>query len=161
MASGIKETDNGWNNLKKSLLKLGNLEVVVGVPGRINFSVPTTAAIGAVHEFGSTDGTIPERSFLRSTFDVNEAKYTKLLAKYSAAVVKTHKQDAAALFRVGETVRNDVVNRIRKGEIKQDLKPETIDGFIYGTQTRRGNNPALIASGNLVGSIVSEVRKVG
>lgn len=30
---------------------------------------------GVVHEFGSRDGNIPERSYMRSAFDANKTKY--------------------------------------------------------------------------------------
>lgn len=37
----------------------------------------TLAAIATVNEFGSSDGHVPERSFLRSTVDKHEVKYFK------------------------------------------------------------------------------------
>lgn len=160
MASTVKERDTGWNKLKKTLAKVGDFEVVVGIPGDINFKIPTTAAIGAVHEFGSLDGTIRERSFLRSTFDLNERKYVQLLNKLIGKTVKSKRIDEAALFQTGETVRGDVLNRIRKREIVQDIKEATKQAFVPGTKTRRGDSPALVNTGNLLGSIVSKVRKV-
>jgi len=149
---GLTEKDNGWKAFRKSLASLGDLEVLVGIPGEINFSVPTQAAIGAVHEFGSVDGRVPERSFLRSTFDVNEQKYTKMLEEAVKKQVKTKTRDAGALFKLGEIARGDVINRIRKQEIKQDLAESTLKGKAPRTK-------ALIDSGALVGSITSEVRK--
>jgi hypothetical protein len=147
----VVDKDNGWNALKKSLRKLGDQEVVAGILGDIDFSLPTVAAIGLVHEFGSPERNIPERSFIRSTFDKNEAKYTRLLQESVRKVVRTKKIDKAALFRLGETARKDIVNRIVQGEIKQGLKPKTI--------ARKGSSTALVDTGALVGSIVSKVRK--
>ena len=149
MASNAKVTDNGWDKFKKTLRQLGDMEVVVGVPGAIDFSTPTVAAIGTIHEFGSADGTIPSRSFLRSTFDINKAKYDKLLRKYAEGVAKSKKVDAKALFVVGETTRTDVINRIRQKEIPQD--PRGLANKPDGT--------ALVDTGNLVDSIISQVRK--
>jgi len=150
MAS-IKEIDTGWNRFKKSLARIGDKEVIVGIPGEVDFSKPTTAAIGMIHEFGSADGTIPERSFIRSTFDKNVNKYERELKKrLTSSIRKTKMADDAALFQVGEIARADVINSIVKREIKQDLKPETI--------ARKGSSTALIDTGNLIGSIESKVR---
>ena len=41
----------------------------------------TTAEIGFVHEFGSTDGTIPERSFIRSSLTGKSRKELLALSK--------------------------------------------------------------------------------
>jgi len=147
----LVDKDTGWKKFKKSLRRMGGLEVVVGIPGEIDFSRPTTAAIGAVHEFGSTDGTIPERSFIRSTFDQNERKYDRALQKEITRAIKTRSGSEGALFVVGEQARADVINRIVSREIKQDLKPATI--------ARKGSDTALVDTGNLVGSIEAKVRK--
>lgn len=160
MASKITEKDNGWNAVKGVLRKLGDKEVVVGIPGPINFSKPTQAAIGVVHEFGSPARGIPNRSYLRSTFDKNETKYARILERYVASSIRGKKVDEAALFVVGETVRGDVINAIRLRQIPQDLKEATKRARIApGSPTRRGDGPALINTGGLVGSIISKVRR--
>lgn len=157
-ANSLKDIDNGWKALKKNLKKLKNDELVVGIPGNIDFGTPTQAAIGAVHEFGSADGSIPSRSFLRSTFDKNVNKYNKILSDNIQKSFKLGPQKQA-LFVLGETVRRDVIEQIKNKGIKQDLSEATINAFVPGTTTRRGEGPALISTGGLVGSIVSIVRK--
>ncbi len=147
----VIDIDRGWRSFKKRLARIGQSEVVVGIPGEIDFSVPNTAAIGMVHEFGSTDGTIPERSFLRSTFDANRAKYDALLERLTRKQLRGGINYEASLFRVGETARGDVIKRIKSKEITQGLAPSTI--------ARKGSDTALVDTGALVGSIVSKVRK--
>lgn len=149
--TALVEKDNGWKAFAKTVGKLDDKQVVVGIPGEINFDVPTTAAIGMVHEFGSLDGTIPERSFLRSTFDGNRRKYASLLEKFVKASLKSRKPNTRSLTIVGEIVRGDIVKRVRDKDIKQDLQPATI--------ARKGSDTALVDTGNLIGSIVSQVRK--
>jgi hypothetical protein len=152
MASGVKDTDNGWKSFQKMLRSIGEDEVVIGIPGEINFSIPTTAAIGMVHEFGSEDGTIPERSFIRSTFDKNASKYSRLLNKWIEEAARKKKPNARALFVLGETARADVIASIVNQEIVQDLAESTL-------ARKSPRTKALIDTGNLVGSIVSIVRK--
>jgi hypothetical protein len=144
----LVDKDNGWKKFQKTLGKMGGMEVVVGIPGE-GLQVDK----GFTHEFGSADGDIPERSFIRSTFDVNEKKYAKIMEDGLKKQVKTGQRDASMLFKLGEVARGDVINRIRNQEIKQDLAPATLEGKAPRTK-------ALIDSGAMVGSIVSEVRKV-
>lgn len=151
MASKVTTKDNGWKSLKRTLAKIPSHELLIGIPGEIDFDVPTQGAIGAVHEFGSIDGSIPERSFLRSTFDANVTTYTRSLAQRIRRSIERGAPMQSALFQLGEKVREDVINRIRKKEIKQDLSPVTL-------KAKAPKTTALINSGSLVGSIVSVVR---
>lgn len=150
MASSAKFIGkDGWKGFKKTLAKLDGAEVTVGVPGEVDFSGPNTAAIGMVHEFGSADGTIPERSFIRSTFDINESKYRKLMEGLIKKATKAGKFRVHTLFQLGETARADIVKRIVGKEIPQD--PRGLGNKPDGT--------ALVETGNLIGSIVSTVRR--
>ena len=153
MASSATVKDTGWDQFKKVLRKLGESEVVVGIPGPVDFGVPNTAAIGMVQEFGSEDGHVPARSFIRSTFDTNEKKYTKLLERVLEKVAKTKRPQESALFQVGEVARGDVIERI----VSQNL-----DHLPLADSTLAAKFPkskALIDSGTLVDSITSEVRR--
>jgi len=149
MSTKVTERDTGWNALKKSLRSFGNQKVSVGVRGTVDFSAPTTAALAAVHEFGSHDGKIPERSFLRSTFDKNEKKYKK--AAKALAVSAAKRKGSVNLSLLGEVVRADVIDAIRNREIKQSLAASTT--------ARKGDAPALIDTGRLIQSIESKVER--
>ena len=159
MAASVSDKDKGWKRLKKTLATFGDDELVIGIPGEIDFRVPTQGAIGAVHEFGSVDGTTPSRSFLRSTFDTNVHRYNRSLAQLVRRAVEKGSPRKQALFRLGERIRKDVIKRIQSGEIKQDLKESTKMAFVPNTKTRRGDGVALVSTGGMVGSIVSVVRK--
>lgn len=150
MASSATEKDTGWKQFKKTLRKMGDKEVVVGIPGPVDFGAPNSAAIGMVQEFGTDDGHVPARSFIRSTFDANERKYTKLLERVVAQGIKTKRPIDAALFQVGEVARGDVINRI----VSQQL-----DNLPLAASTLAAKFPkskALINEGTLVGSITAE-----
>ena len=156
-ASRVIDKDKGWKRLKKTLKSFSD-ELVVGIPGKIDFNVPTQGAIGAVHEFGSVDGTIPSRSFLRSTFDKNVGRYNRSLAKHIRRSIERGAPRKQALFMLGERIRKDVLKRIRNGEIVQDISDSTKKAFVPGTRTRRGDGVALVSTGTMVGSIVAIVR---
>ena len=158
MSGEIIDRDKGWKNLKRTLESFKDDELVIGIPGEIDFNVPTQGAIGAVQEFGSVDGTITSRSFLRSTFDKNISRYSRSLAQHIRRAIDSGSPRKQGLFRLGERVRKDVIKRIQNGEIKQDLAESTKMAFVPGTRTRRGDGVALVSTGTMVGQIVSIVR---
>ena len=95
---------------------------------------------------------IPERSFLRSTWDKNLKKYERLLVRLSRQVVSLKLTPQQAIGRLGERVKSDVVNAINRG-IPPPIKP--------ATARRKGSTKPLIDLGasGLKGSIKSMVSK--
>lgn len=126
----------------------------------------TMASLGEVHEFGAIIKNgfgmgiliiIPQRSFIRSTADQNKTKYNARLWRISKKMIKRPKDVdvRAELFKLGEAVRRDIINRVRKAEIKQDLAEST-----KKRKRRKAGGkvePALIDEGLLIGSISSVV----
>lgn len=156
MANGknkVIEKDTGFKELMKRLRVFDGLEVVVGIPAKEGDQVYENGVplikIASAHEFGTPDGRPPRRSFLRDTFDANRAKYTKLQDAAAEQVVKG-KDPRAALFRLSQEGRNDVVERIDAG-IDPPLKDETI--------ARKGSSLQLVHNSILRNSITGLVRK--
>lgn len=116
----------------------------------------TIVEIGAIHEFGA--GRIPERSFLRSTFDAQRKKYQKFmtngLRREVVEVAKTGQTgpENLTLKRLGLVVEGDVKKRIAEG-IAPPLSPVTIG--------RKKSSKPLIDTGQLRASIASEIRRRG
>lgn len=122
----------------------------------------TMASLGEVHEFGATitNGfgmgiliVIPQRSFIRSTADLNKPKYNARLWRISKAMIRRPGavNVRGELFKLGQKVRKDIINRIRKAEIKQDLAPMT-----KKRKAKKAGGkvePALIDEGLLINSI--------
>jgi len=113
----------------------------------------TLGEIAVVHEFGSKDGHIPERSFLR----VPSATYGREMLAY---IKKLHKQVLAgkmtaevALGRIGLKFENIVRNRIRSN-IPPGLKDATLR---QKTRDGKVGNVALVDTGQLLNSISSQV----
>lgn len=105
--------------------------------------------LAAVHEFGSRDGHIPERSFIRSTCDKNKKRYQKLLIKLGDKIIRQKLKTKQALTQLGEVVVGDMKETINAG-IEPGLKLATIK--------RKKSSKPLIDTGRLKGSITHEVR---
>ena len=151
-SSRVVDTDNGLRKFFKRLRGFDGLEVVVGITAEQG-GVPhpngelTIAEIGQVHEFGTDK--IPQRSFLRATFDANERKYGDMLEKSAARVVKGE-NPKRGLFVLGETVRADIVDAINNN-IGPPLAESTI--------AAKGSSLPLVDDRFLVNSLRSKVRK--
>jgi phage gpG-like protein len=111
----------------------------------------TIAQIAAIHEFGSKDGTIPERSFMRSAIDANKKQIEKLLKKLLLAVLEGKQTRKVALGLVGEFVSSKMKKRITDG-LKPALKAATV-------KRKKGKSTPLIDTGQLINSIDWEVQE--
>lgn len=83
------------------------------------------ADLAAVHEYGSSNGHIPARSFIRSTFDTKQKKYAKLISDLQSKTIFENLTIKQALLTLGEVVSKDMVATINKG-IKPPLKESTL-----------------------------------
>lgn len=103
-----------------------------------------TALIGFVHEFGSEDGDIPPRSFMRSTVMQRQETWADGLK----TLLRQGKSPEEALAMLGMQMAGDV--KAQLVEIADPaLKPENI--------ARKGHEKPLIDTKQLINSIDSEV----
>ncbi len=105
--------------------------------------------LAMVHEYGSKDGHIPERSFIRSTCDAKRKVHLRLLQRLEKKLISGHLNKKQALIQFGEMVKSDMVQAINNG-IDPALDPKTI--------RRKKSSKPLIDTGRLKGSITHEVR---
>lgn len=118
--------------------------------------------LAMVHEYGSKDGHIPERSFIRSTCDAKRKEHIRLLRVLSKKVLDGRLTKKQALLQFGEMVKSDMVQAINNG-IKPDLAESTKKAKIRSLKKQRkklsgiGFKP-LIESGDLKGHITHEIR---
>lgn len=150
-----KSNLDGWNDLQKRLAAAKG-SVRVGVLGKTalregeaesNF---TNAEIAAVHEFGSSDGRIPERSFLRSTMRNREADFSKIQAMLAKKVVANKLTAEQALDQLGAWFAAQVKHAITAG-IAPELAESTIKARRKGKQP--GRKVPLVDTGQLRNSI--------
>jgi len=135
----VTDVDKGWEAIKKMIASLaqGKSYVKIGILGAKAATVDpahsgagakeplTNVALAVYHEFGTA--TIPERSFVRSTFDAKKEQYVALLRKLLPAVYEGKTTPKAVLEIAGYKAEWDMKNAIVKGPgIPPPLAPATI-----------------------------------
>lgn len=114
----------------------------------------SVADIATVHEYGSSDGRVPERSFIRTTMDENEAALLALTARVKKDVILNGAPVLAALSKIGVIIRGLIQKKIASGDSDwPELAQSTIDA--------KGSSKPLIDTGQLRQSINYEVVEGG
>jgi hypothetical protein len=115
-------------------------------PGQTPTGTLTVGQIAVINEFGTDDDHVPERSFLRSTFDVMKPKWLRLTDKYRNAIMEGKMTVMKALELIGlvqvSDVRLKVKARIPPPNAPSTIKQKTVNGKI-------GDVP-LIDSGQMI-----------
>lgn len=142
--SGGDRLGTKLRQIRERLMK--NSGVLVGLPagtGSYEDGAPI-AVIGAVHEFGSADGTIPERSFLRVPLRQNAEDFKAVWRAQISKVVE------------GELSMHQVMSQLgaRAVAVSQEAISEGIaPGNAESTVKRKGSSKPLIDTGQLRQSI--------
>jgi len=141
------------------LEKLSKQEVVVGIPANKNKNhdgtLTTLAEIGAVHEFGSPEAKIPQRSFLRSPLSANVKTIFKQIEKDLKFSKINTKIALGRLGAKGTSIVLKAFNTQNEGTWIS-LKPITVLSRKEGKGT--GSVKPLIDTGQLRQGITFEVR---
>lgn len=157
MPSQVVDIDRGYRAMVRRFRRYGvGPNVTVGIQGTEaaetrEFGV-NNASLAAVHEFGSRDGRIPQRSFLRSTVDRERERIQRLLERGARRAV-TGEAVERALGLVGEFTRGQMVRTIDQSIDIKPLAQSTIARRRYG-----GTTP-LVDEGILKRSITWKVHK--
>lgn len=177
--SSVTDTDMGYDRLAKTLNLLAEKRyVVVGIRGeagarreratsqatttksgrpskktkRVGIVDPdafTLVEIASVNEFGSEDGRIPERSFLRSTFDMHKDRYYRILNAAVTRVIAGRSEINHELGQLGLRAAGDVQKTI--GMLREPPNAAV-------TIAKKGSSKPLRDTGRLAASIDFEVR---
>lgn len=109
----------------------------------------TLGEIAVVNEFGSANGRVPERSFIRSTFDAEKRKWGTLTGKLKQRMIAAQKTIEWILGNMGTKIVGDIQAKINAVKEPPNA-PSTI-----AKKTRAGkvgDNP-LVDYGQLKSSI--------
>ena len=118
-----RQVDRGWNSLRRvansiehrdSYVKVGVLDE--GKGSEVRDGGLTNAELVVVHEFGSSDGRIPERSFVRSTLAAERENYVRLLADLLRGIYDQRLTVEKALNVLGARMATDIKKRVTAGE---------------------------------------------
>lgn len=148
----IIEKDHGW----KKLLELAMQDPPVAKVGFQDDGEPRDSGpmrnidLGLAHEFGVPELGIPERSFMRSTFDDKVDDYSHLFEIGIQKILdgKMSMEELVAL--VGERCVADIKNHISEG-----IPPPNAPGTIR----RKGSSTPLIDSGQMKNAVTVKVAK--
>lgn len=145
----VFDSDKGFARIGKVSreLQARRRKVTVGVHGKDNARAGgdiDNVGVGTIHEYGSEDGRIPQRSFIGATIDENGSDYTGRARQLLGDVIEGRKEVQQALGLLGEVVKRDVIQRINDG-IEPELAQSTIDA--------KGSSKPLIDTGSLKQSI--------
>lgn len=84
------------------------------------------AELASVHEYGSTDGKIPQRSFIGSTMDEQYTKFNDTTNKLLAKITNREMKSKLALSIIGAEIKSEIQKKIRSN-IAPGLKQSTIE----------------------------------
>lgn len=165
----LKDVDKGWTAILEGAAKLakrGGPVVDIGISDGMGEDVLKYAF---VHEFGSDDGVIPSRSYVRSTIDKNAPKYKALVLGVTAAAKGAMfaaaksgnpaeawaKAAAAGLDKIGRMVVADI-----RARIESSIPPPLKDATIQRKRAQGMPKPTipLIGRGVLIKSVSHTVR---
>lgn len=109
--------DEVWKQIRKNLRTTGEPRVKIGV-FQSSGSEPDGISIvelAAIHEFGSPAANIPERSFLRATFDGKKAELQKVTATLAKKIMTGKITISHALDVLGQWGVSAIKRRITEG----------------------------------------------
>ncbi len=159
-------TTERWEAVLARVAELGRAEVRAGIVGPKAQEVHegtglTNAELGLIHELGTRDGRIPERSFVRKTLrdPAFVAEFAALQARCAKAVVLGKMDRDRALGLLGAFAAGKIQRTIIDDHVQPEDAPATVEAKKRAGLGGPGGDKVLVASGQLVGAIGHEVRK--
>lgn len=132
----VTDKDLGLQRFIAQLQVAKRAEVVIGLQEGDTNGGQSIAEYGAYNEYGTGD--IPERSFMRTSFDENNRRISQDIATQYDLVKQGKKTVYAAFNWIGERHSTDIKDKIGSN-IQPANSPITI--------ARKGSSATLIASG--------------
>ncbi len=144
----VKVVDRGFKRIMRSIRAMAGRGASVGIHAneaqRTETGSLSNVQLGVVHEFGAPEAGIPERSFLRSSFDANRRKYETILTKGAKRIAGGRDRAERVLGIAAEVAVADVINTINAG-VPPANAPSTV--------RRKGSSKPLVDTGQLKASI--------
>lgn len=158
----VIDRDLGMSQIIKNMRQFGTRGLFIGIQGGEAGALDpdhgeiTNVELGVIHEFGAPGAGIPERSFLRSTFDAKINEWGRLAGKLAKKIYsKTPQKPGRLLGLLGEKAVADVQNKIRQG-IEPPIQEPTIRA--RERQFGKRSTTPLLASNQLLNSITWKIK---
>lgn len=121
-----------FERLKKACDDMSSKKILVGIVGGADSEV---LEIAHRHEYG--DGRLPERSFIRASFDQDQAKLQSIVSGQVNQVISGQKDAASAADAIGAQAAQLVQNFIDDNRVKpqSDFSQKTQHTTLYETGT--------------------------
>ncbi len=155
--------DAPWRKLYHDVLEANVFKVHVGVLAAKGGNAThansgmTLVELAATHEFGSSDGHVPERSFIRSTLYVRSAQALAEKIEAAAKLVIAGKLEAKrALELLGTFAASEIKNTITMNE-SDGYGEYPYPPLADSTIAAKGSSVPLIDTGQLKNSITYAV----
>lgn len=153
MTKNGKVDQRVWRMLRREIKKLDGKVAKVGVIGQPAAAdrdgITTNAELAAVHEFGSRDGQIPERSFIRATFREQRQRFEEMLGRQAHGIITMKLGAEQALGQLAAFGAGAIKSYITRGSNLLPLAPVTV--------ASKGSSRPLVDTGQLVNSITGAV----
>lgn len=142
----VIDNDKGWKKIAQAVLRSKDVIANVGVQNspspRDGGSSVSNLDLAIIHEFG-TD-TVPERSFIRSSFDEHRPEYSRMLNRGGKQILDGKLDAETVVGVIGEKCLSDVKRKIDDG-IPPPNRPSTI--------AKKGSSKPLIDTAQLKNSL--------
>lgn len=145
MRNGVTVKDRGWNRIKREMTKASGSGVKVGVQADVKPRKDPTEdmlEIAVINEFGS--GRVPERSFIRASFDKYGPSLDSYKTRLMAQVIAGKLPMKKALGWLG---------KLHQGQIQGFIEALKTPPNAPSTIARKGADNPLIDTGQLRRSI--------
>ena len=165
MKSQLKVNDKLWKEIKAQFPKIDKAVVKTGIQSNAGENEGVSIAeYAAFNEFGTR--TIPERPFMRKTFDDNLANWNKLVERLFKGILGGKLDVKFAFETLGEQTQNDMQDTITKGGFAPNSDLTINGGWMKSPSGKsfyvkgKGSNRPLIDGGAMIGAITFEVEGV-
>jgi hypothetical protein len=143
----VTERGNKIPDLMRRLKRLASMEIHIGVISGEKGADSELVMIASVNEFGTRSLHVPERSFIRNSFELYRSDIEKAFKMGIQQVIKGAAPDQI-MGQIGEAIVGKIVGRIDAG-IAPANAPSTIK--------QKGGSKPLIDTGRLKQSITWKV----
>jgi hypothetical protein len=168
----VRDIDKGWERIKASLSEFAKHDVIVGwiegqkenrsneQSGENSASTINNATLAAIHEFGTSDGRIPEgRLGFREWQDRNQGRIDSMIAKAYTNTVDGSKP-MRELNKLGLWAVSDWRNYQRTVQPGPPISQARIDQIRKAHGKKAGDgHKKLVDTGQLVNGATHQVRR--